>query len=190
MQLKFCILKIHICYGYTCICIHTYIPFLQREELQKSLSCLRASLVTMDNTYTAALMAYVFTLAGDMETRAQLLQHLDKVAVTEGEFMFETSRDTSFLSFVRHLASFFAGGLLHWDQKSTETSASLSVEISSYVILAKLSHSPSNEDLGYASRIVRWLTTQQNYYGGFYSTQVRPKKLVHRRNHPCTHNEY
>lgn len=41
----------------------------------------------MDNTYTAALMAYVFTLAGDMETRTQLLQHLDTVAVTEGEFL-------------------------------------------------------------------------------------------------------
>ncbi|XP_075891994.1 alpha-2-macroglobulin-like [Nelusetta ayraudi] len=116
------------------------------QVLQRSLFCLRASLVTMDNTYTAALMAYVFTLAGDMETRTQLLQRLDKVAVTEGN-------------------------LLHWNQESTETSASLSVEISSYVILAKLSHSPSNEDLGYATRIVRWLIRQQNYFGGFYSTQ-------------------
>lgn len=61
-------------------------------------------------------------------------------------------------------------------------SASLSVEISSYVILAKLSHSPSNEDLGYATRIVRWLIGQQNYFGGFYSTQVRPKQLNLRRN--------
>lgn len=49
---------------------------------------------------------------------------------------------------------------------------SLSVEIASYVLLAKLSGSPSTEDLGYASRIVRWLTKQQNYYGGFSSTQV------------------
>lgn len=39
----------------------------------------------MDNTYTTALMAYVFTLAGDMETRALLLQHLDKVAEKKGE---------------------------------------------------------------------------------------------------------
>uniref|UniRef100_A0A8D0CPY2 Alpha-macroglobulin receptor-binding domain-containing protein n=1 Tax=Sander lucioperca TaxID=283035 RepID=A0A8D0CPY2_SANLU len=60
---------------------------------------------------------------------------------------------------------------LHWSQTATETSASLSVEISSYVLLAKLSASPTVEDLGYASRIVRWLTSQQNYYGGFSSTQ-------------------
>ncbi|GLD52918.1 alpha-2-macroglobulin-like protein [Lates japonicus] len=30
---------------------------------------------------------------------------------------------------------------------------------------------PTAEDLGYTSRIVRWLTGQQNYYGGFSSTQ-------------------
>lgn len=50
------------------------------------------------------------------------------------------------------------------------------MEISSYVLLAKLSASPTTEDLGYATRIVRWLTGQQNYYGGFSSTQVRPEQ--------------
>uniref|UniRef100_A0A8C9XN29 Alpha-2-macroglobulin-like n=1 Tax=Sander lucioperca TaxID=283035 RepID=A0A8C9XN29_SANLU len=107
-----------------------------------SLSCLKESISDLSNTYTTALLAYVFTLARDMETRAHLLKHLDAV-----------------------------GGFLHWSQTATETSASLSVEISSYVLLAKLSASPTVEDLGYASRIVRWLTSQQNYYGGFSSTQ-------------------
>lgn len=55
------------------------------------------------------------------------------------------------------------------------------MEISSYVILAKLSSSPTTEDLGYASRIVRWLTGQQNYYGGFSSTQVGPEEVAPRR---------
>ncbi|CAI5657685.1 unnamed protein product [Oreochromis niloticus] len=77
-----------------------------------------------------------------------LLQHLDTVAVREG-------------------------GFLCWSQTAAETSASLSVEISSYVLLAKLSTSPTAEDLGYASGVIRWLTGQQNYYGGFSSTQVR-----------------
>uniref|UniRef100_A0A7N9B1K8 Alpha-2-macroglobulin-like n=1 Tax=Mastacembelus armatus TaxID=205130 RepID=A0A7N9B1K8_9TELE len=84
-------------------------------------------------------------LAGDMETRAQLLQHLDIAGIKEG--------------------------FLHWSQTANRNSASLSVEISSYVLLAKLSASPSNEDLGYASHIIRWLTSQQNHYGGFSSTQ-------------------
>ena len=79
----------------------------------------------------------------------------------------------------------FVGGLLHWSQTATETSASLSVEISSYVLLAKLSASPTAEDLGYAARIVRWLTGQQNQYGGFSSTQVRPKQLELRQS-SCT----
>ncbi|XP_054901639.1 alpha-2-macroglobulin-like [Poeciliopsis prolifica] len=112
----------------------------------RSLLCLKESINDFSNIYTTALLAYVFTLAGDMEARAHLLQHLDSVAIKDG-------------------------GSIHWSQTAGETSASLSVEISSYVLLAKLSASPAAEDLGYASGIVRWLTTQQNYYGGFSSTQ-------------------
>ncbi|XP_029028281.1 alpha-2-macroglobulin-like [Betta splendens] len=116
------------------------------QVITKSLSCLKESISDLSNTYTTALLAYIFTLAGDMETRSLLLQHLDKVASKEG-------------------------GFLYWSQSSVETSASLSVEISSYVLLAKLSASPTAEDLGYCSSIVRWLTGQQNQYGGFSSTQ-------------------
>uniref|UniRef100_A0AAZ1X589 Alpha-macroglobulin receptor-binding domain-containing protein n=1 Tax=Oreochromis aureus TaxID=47969 RepID=A0AAZ1X589_OREAU len=114
--------------------------------VNNSLACLRESINDLSNTYTTALLAYVFTLAGDTETRAHLLQHLDTVAVREGDF-------------------------LYWSQTAAETSASLSVEISSYVLLAKLSASTAADDLGYASGIIRWLTGQQNYYGGFSSTQ-------------------
>ncbi|CAL8350313.1 unnamed protein product [Lota lota] len=113
--------------------------------INKSMSCLRQSLGDKSNTYATALLAYVFTLAGDMETRTLLLEHLDKVATQEG-------------------------GNLYWSQRS-EKSMSLSVEISSYVLLATLSATPTAADLGYASRIVRWLTSQQNSYGGFSSTQ-------------------
>uniref|UniRef100_A0A667YDU0 Alpha-macroglobulin receptor-binding domain-containing protein n=1 Tax=Myripristis murdjan TaxID=586833 RepID=A0A667YDU0_9TELE len=102
---------------------------------------------SLSNTYTRALLAYVFTLAGDMKTRALLLEQLDKDAVRRGGFIF-------------------------WTQKATETSDSLSVEISAYVLLAKLSaSSTTREELGSASGIVRWLASQQNSYGGFSSTQ-------------------
>ncbi|KAM7413678.1 hypothetical protein PAMA_020858 [Pampus argenteus] len=114
--------------------------------LNKSLSCLKASTTNLNNTYTTALLAYVFTLAGDMQTRAHLLQHLDEVALRKG-------------------------GFIHWSQTATDSSASLSVEISSYVLLAKLSASPTAEDLSYAHFIVKWLTGQQNHHGGFSSTQ-------------------
>uniref|UniRef100_A0A3P9INP9 Alpha-2-macroglobulin-like n=1 Tax=Oryzias latipes TaxID=8090 RepID=A0A3P9INP9_ORYLA len=112
----------------------------------RSLSCLKGSINDLNNTYTTALLAYVFTLAGDMETRAHLLQHLDRVAVKKGN-------------------------VIYWTQTADETSDSLSVEISSYVLMSLLSTSHTAEDLGYASSIVRWMTGQQNYYGGFSSTQ-------------------
>uniref|UniRef100_A0A8C7XVA5 Alpha-2-macroglobulin-like n=1 Tax=Oryzias sinensis TaxID=183150 RepID=A0A8C7XVA5_9TELE len=114
--------------------------------LNKSLLCLKSSLSNLSNTYTTALLAYVFTLAEDMETRDHLLKQLDNSAIREG-------------------------GFLHWSQTGTEKSDSLSVEITSYVLMAKLGASPTSEDLGYASSIVRWLSGQQNYYGGFSSTQ-------------------
>ena len=59
---------------------------LQHPTVQRSLSCLKNSTSDLsNNTYTAALMAYVFTLAGDMETRAHLLEHLDIVSIKQGE---------------------------------------------------------------------------------------------------------
>lgn len=80
-----------------------------------------------------------------------------------------------------HVASpshigFFAwcvDGGLHWSQSVLEDSSALSVEISSYVLLAVLNQVQlSAAHLGYANRIVSWLVKQQNPYGGFSSTQV------------------
>uniref|UniRef100_A0A669E3M3 Alpha-2-macroglobulin domain-containing protein n=1 Tax=Oreochromis niloticus TaxID=8128 RepID=A0A669E3M3_ORENI len=138
--------------------------------VNNSLACLRESINDLSNTYTTALLAYVFTLAGDTETRAHLLQHLDTVAVREGE---SASNRKSFRCYYHNCNFYcmFVGDFLYWSQTAAETSASLSVEISSYVLLAKLSASTAADDLGYASGIIRWLTGQQNYYGGFSSTQ-------------------
>uniref|UniRef100_A0A3B4A153 Alpha-2-macroglobulin-like 1 n=1 Tax=Periophthalmus magnuspinnatus TaxID=409849 RepID=A0A3B4A153_9GOBI len=108
--------------------------------IQNSLSCLKNHSKNMENIYTTALMAYVFSLARDTETHAQLLNKLRSQA---------TEEDTR----------------VHW-------SSSLSVEIASYVLLSILSQSSvSLEDQGYTSKIVRWLTGEQNSYGGFRSTQ-------------------
>ena len=54
--------------------------------MNSSLSCLREAIdeSMKTNTYTTALLAYVFSLAGETETRATLLQHLDKIAVKDG----------------------------------------------------------------------------------------------------------
>ncbi|TRY85172.1 hypothetical protein DNTS_006359 [Danionella cerebrum] len=109
------------------------------------LSCLRPLVGNLGNTYTSALLAYTFSLAGESSTRSQLLNGLNNVAISEGT-------------------------KLHWSQ--TSSGNTLAVEISSYVLLAVLTVQPvSTANLGYANRIVSWLVTQQNAFGGFSTTQ-------------------
>lgn len=58
-------------------------------------------------------------------------------------------------------------------QSSWAAAAAAEVEMTAYVLLAYLSQPQvSSADLKIASRIVRWLSKQQNPYGGFASTQV------------------
>ncbi|ROJ08811.1 Pregnancy zone protein [Anabarilius grahami] len=113
--------------------------------ITNALSCLRPVIGNLGNAYATALLAYTFSLAGETGTRSQLLTSLNNLAISEGT-------------------------KLHWSQ--TLSGDTLAVEISSYVLLAVLTEQPlSAANLGYANRIVNWLVTQQNPYGGFSSTQ-------------------
>ncbi|XP_039541682.1 alpha-2-macroglobulin-like [Pimephales promelas] len=113
--------------------------------ITNGLSCLRPVVGNLVNTYVTALLAYTFSLAGETTTRSQLLTSLDNLAISNGTN-------------------------LHWSQ--TTSGDTLAVEISSYVLLAVLAVQPlTTANLGYANRIVNWLVTQQNPYGGFSSTQ-------------------
>ncbi|CAN9510976.1 unnamed protein product [Ophioblennius macclurei] len=119
--------------------------------VQSCLNCLKAAAAAqMDNVYTTALLSYTFTLAGDEEMRSKLitlLHHKSTVEALVGR---------------------------HWERAgaSKKKLDSLEVEITSYVLLALLS-GPIMPDFGldYSTSIVRWLTQQQNPYGGFSSTQ-------------------
>ncbi|KFO88730.1 Alpha-2-macroglobulin-like 1, partial [Buceros rhinoceros silvestris] len=74
------------------------------------------------------------------------------------------------------------GGQLHWQRKAKARPASqpswavaapAEGEMTAYVLLAYLSQPQvSSADLGTASQIVRWLSKQQNPYGGFASKPV------------------
>ncbi|XP_060743884.1 alpha-2-macroglobulin-like isoform X3 [Tachysurus vachellii] len=120
---------------------------VQDPVVNKGLLCLKSSISNLTNTYTTALLAYTFSLAGEKENREQLLKKLENVAIS-------------------------GDGRLHWSHSASEDSSSLSVEISSYVLLAVLTSGQlTAADLGYANRIVSWLVKQHNPYGGFYSTQ-------------------
>ncbi|XP_048061395.1 LOW QUALITY PROTEIN: alpha-1-inhibitor 3-like [Megalobrama amblycephala] len=113
--------------------------------ITNALSCLRPVVGNLGNTYATALLVYTFSLAGETSTRSQLLTALNNNAISEGS-------------------------KLHWSQ--TSSGDTLAVEISSYVLLAVLTEQPlTAATLSYANRIVNWLVTQQNPYGGFTSTQ-------------------
>uniref|UniRef100_A0A803TK12 Alpha-2-macroglobulin-like protein 1 n=1 Tax=Anolis carolinensis TaxID=28377 RepID=A0A803TK12_ANOCA len=48
--------------------------------IDNALLCLKRNLSSVSGTYTKALLAYVFTLAGDVETQQQLMKELDEQA--------------------------------------------------------------------------------------------------------------
>uniref|UniRef100_UPI00398F19C1 alpha-2-macroglobulin-P n=1 Tax=Pristiophorus japonicus TaxID=55135 RepID=UPI00398F19C1 len=51
----------------------------------RALGCLRKAIETVNSTYTLALLAYTFTLAGDQDTRERLLHKLHGLAIKQGE---------------------------------------------------------------------------------------------------------
>ncbi|NXS94562.1 A2ML1 protein, partial [Jacana jacana] len=122
--------------------------------VSSALRCLEAS--ATDDLYTQALLAYVFGLAGRREQQQAQLQSLAQHSIsTEGQ-----------LSWGRK------GKVLPSSQPSWAAAAPAEVEMTAYVLLAYLTQPQvSPEDLGTASKIVRWLSKQQNPYGGFASTQ-------------------
>ncbi|XP_054447414.1 pregnancy zone protein-like [Pteronotus mesoamericanus] len=108
--------------------------------------------------YTKALLAYAFALAGNQAKRNELLQSLDKEAVKE-----EDSIHLQRPGKLQEAKTFYY----------QPRAPSAEVEMTSYLLLAYLTSqpAPSSEDLSVASRIVKWITKQQNPNGGFSSTQ-------------------
>uniref|UniRef100_A0A8C8B1K6 Alpha-macroglobulin receptor-binding domain-containing protein n=1 Tax=Otus sunia TaxID=257818 RepID=A0A8C8B1K6_9STRI len=127
----------------------TLVP-CQDPMVSSALQCLEAS--ATDDLYTQALLAYVFGLAGRREQQQAQLQSL---AQRKGQLYWQRKEKA-----------------LPPSQPSWAAAAPAEVEMTAYVLLAYLSQPQlSSADLGTASQIVRWLSKQQNPYGGFASTQ-------------------
>ncbi|XP_065712134.2 alpha-2-macroglobulin-like protein 1 [Patagioenas fasciata] len=122
--------------------------------VSSALHCLEAA--ATDDLYTQALLAYVLGLAGRGEQQRTRLQSLAQHSVsTEGQLHWQRK-----------------GKALPPSQPSWAAAAPAEVEMTAYVLLAYLSQPQvSSADMGTASQIVRWLSKQQNPYGGFASTQ-------------------
>ncbi|CAM5081738.1 unnamed protein product [Natator depressus] len=123
--------------------------------VKNSLQCLRNASSKTTDLYTQALLAYVYSLAGDTVTRQLLLTKLDQQAIK-------------------------SGGQIHWSRKPAQPPTeyswsqpkSVDVELTAYVLLALLAtEKVSKEEIASATGIVAWLARQQNAYGGFASTQ-------------------
>ncbi|XP_068026680.1 alpha-2-macroglobulin-like protein 1 isoform X2 [Melanerpes formicivorus] len=119
-----------------------------------ALQCLEAS--PADDLYTQALLAYVLGLAGRWEQQQARLKSLAEHSISaEGQLHWQRK-----------------GKALPFPQGSWAAAAPAEVEMTAYVLLAYLTQPQvSSADLGTASRIVGWLSRQQNPYGGFASTQ-------------------
>ncbi|XP_077779223.1 alpha-2-macroglobulin-like isoform X2 [Podarcis muralis] len=145
----------------TAALLESHLP-LDHPTMRNALFCLEMAAQAKEiHVYSLALLAYSFALAGKEEQRQKMLQLLQEEAV-QGE-----------------------DGSLHWQRpgkKEVDThfsffgpprAPSAEVEMTAYALLSYLTKqpAPSQEELGTATRVVKWLSRQQNPTGGFSSTQ-------------------
>ncbi|KAM8777502.1 LOW QUALITY PROTEIN: alpha-2-macroglobulin-like protein 1 [Rhynchonycteris naso] len=144
------------------ISLTAYIPAAMLEMkmaiddpmVSQGLRCLKNSVSSTTNLYTQALLAYTFSLAGEMDVRNILLVQLDQQAIISGES-------------------------IHWSQKPTQSSdtsssklEAIDVELTAYVLLACLSKvNLTQNEMAKTTGILTWLAKESNAYGGFSSTQ-------------------
>ncbi|XP_022257127.1 pregnancy zone protein-like [Limulus polyphemus] len=113
--------------------------------INQGVRCLNA--LSNPSTYSLALFAYATSLAGHPSAKDYLAK-LEERAITEGGKTFWKSPSSS---------------PYYWGN-------SIGVEIAGYAVLTLLQHGGAS-NVAKATPIIRWLAKQQNYRGGFYSTQ-------------------
>ncbi|XP_005378941.1 PREDICTED: ovostatin homolog isoform X1 [Chinchilla lanigera] len=122
--------------------------------LRNGLFCLEDALERgVTSSYTHAILAYTFALAGKEEQVETLLQILDQSATK-------------------------INNVIYWEKEQKDKAdnfpssspwAPSEMEKTCYVLLAVLSR--RTQDFTYASKIVQWLVQKMNSHGGFSSTQ-------------------
>ncbi|KAH0628658.1 hypothetical protein JD844_010057 [Phrynosoma platyrhinos] len=126
--------------------------------VRRGLSCLAAlSDRDFENIYVNALLAYTYSLASEVEK----LNHLFDILI-------QSATRT--------------GGLVYWEREKRPAAEQFSsfyprapsaeIETNAYILLAWLKQpNLSQENLTFASQIAQWIVRQQNFYGGFSSSQ-------------------
>jgi hypothetical protein len=131
---------------------------IKNNKINRGLLYLKQAVYNFDtkNTYTLALSLYAFKLADERKSVISEIEvELDKRAVVQGD-------------------------LKYWKENDVETEAgtdsfykpqSADIETTSYILLAKL-HNLDTSQTASILPIVKWINSQRNSLGGFYSTQV------------------
>uniref|UniRef100_A0A8C6Z9V3 Alpha-macroglobulin receptor-binding domain-containing protein n=1 Tax=Nothoprocta perdicaria TaxID=30464 RepID=A0A8C6Z9V3_NOTPE len=135
-----------------------YLLHYQHPVVQNGMNCLETAFNKgVYDTYTQALLAYTYGLAGKEKRKQFFFEKLNKTATR-------------------------VGGSVHWERENKppaehfpafySRAPSAEIEMTSYVLMALLNKNKlTPEELSYTSRIVHWLVKQQNPYGGFSSSQ-------------------
>ena len=122
-----------------------------KEQLDTACEYLKSSLsnhLAEADTYTLALVYYAFKIYQFNEDYTQLVdEELERRSVNANGFKYWT--ETS-------------------QQSSGSSSKSADLEISAYILLGKLYQAPNNSQV---ISITKWINSQRNSLGGFYSTQ-------------------
>ncbi len=116
---------------------------------------LERQLVHLTRPYAIAITAYALALA-ESNQADEALAKLKEIATYE--------RATNYRHWVSDDSSFGTGPKPYWYSNRPKA---IEVETTSYALLALL----QLDDLPYSHAIVNWLTEQENYEGGFVSTQ-------------------
>ncbi|XP_028416699.1 pregnancy zone protein-like [Dendronephthya gigantea] len=119
--------------------------------VSRALNCISRNLDTIQDSYTTSLVSYLMVLA-DHPKAAIMISRLKTRAIREeDEQLYWSSGNVNQARFDYYHQTYAAD-----------------VEMTSYALLAYIKRNEPHNEL---KKIVKWLSKQRNYYGGFSSTQ-------------------
>ena len=127
-------------------------------QITKTFQYLKNSLVNINDvdTYTLALSLYAFKMSNyDVESAIIIENELDKRAFSKNGFIYWSEMENFSSS------------------KTFQNTKAADLEITAYVLLSKLFEINNKENVNTIISISKWINSQRNSYGGFYSTQVK-----------------
>ncbi|XP_030832901.1 pregnancy zone protein-like [Strongylocentrotus purpuratus] len=128
---------------------------LETQAIQDALSCIRNSIGSLEDTYTAALIAYALSIAKDTNV-VQVLEYLESVDKNENGVRYWVSSRTQ------------TPGSRRYGRGAT--ASSLSIEMTAYVLLTYI-NVYGHDAIARGSAISKWIVSQQGRNGGFKSSQ-------------------